>query len=317
MEILEKCPFCEHDITSGTLEGLGLSHETVEEVRRLREEGKLTQLVFLAVKIVRTVQDNPQWVKELLDEQSTKLSSDLRDSFEDGKSQILKELHELMGSPQRGKIQEVSITKRLKTAVPNDAFNPENSTRKGEDIECTVLENNDVAGTIVFESKNVKSWSRSFIEQVKQYMSKRGTEFGIVATTAMPGDALSHSVMIDGVLVVKADYVEFAYLFMREYLTTKAQLERDYQSKISQLKLGEEVIQELRNVINSGGLNQIIAAVTADIDNIDSLVNSALDYIQTFANRVKKKTGQIRSQVSKLMSDHIEVIRAKLESKTV
>lgn len=275
----------------------------------------MTQVMFLAIKIVRTVQDNPQWVKELLDEQTAKLSSDLRDSFDAGTSHILKELYELMGSPQRGRIQEVSITKRLHAAVPNDTFSMENSTRKGEDIACTVFENSDVAGTIVVESKNVKSWSRSYIEQVKQYMSKIGTDFGMIATTAMPSDALSHSVMIDGVLVVKVDYVEIAYLFLREYLTTKAQLERNYRSKISQLKVGEEVIQELRNVINSGGLDQIITTVTEDTENIDSLVNRTVDYVQNLANQVKKKTGHIRAQVSKLMSDHIEVVRAKLEPK--
>ena len=59
MEVLQQCPFCVQDIGSETLEGLGLNHEVLEEVRKLREEGKLTQAVFLAVKIVRTVQDNP------------------------------------------------------------------------------------------------------------------------------------------------------------------------------------------------------------------------------------------------------------------
>jgi len=271
--------------------------------------------MFLAVKIVRTVQDNPQWVKELLDEQTQRLSLGFKDSVNDGKSEILKAIHELMGNPLRGKIQEVSIAKRLKAVVPTDSFSTENSTRKGEDVKCTVLENNDVVGTILVESKRVKTWSQSYVEQVKQYMAKKGTEFGIIATTVMPSDALSNSVMIDGVLVVKADYVEIAYLFMREYLTAKAQLEGNYQSKLSQLKLGEQVLEELRNVVNGGGLDEIIGAVTEDADHVDTLVNRAVDYVQNFANQVKKKTGHIRAQVTKLMSDHIQVIRAKLEPK--
>jgi hypothetical protein len=315
MEVLQQCPFCCQDIGSETLEGLGFDHEVLEEMRRLREEGKLTQAVFLAVKIVRTVQDNPQWVKELLDEQTRILSLGFKDSVDDGKSEILRAVHELMGSPLRGKIQEISIAKRLKAVVPTDSFSTENSTRKGEDVECTVLETNDVAGTIVVESKKVKTWSQGYVEQTKQYMTKKGTEFGIVATTAMPSDALSDSVMIDNVLVVKADYVEIAYLFMREYLVAKAQLEGDYQSKLSQLKVGEQVLQELRNVVNSGGLDEIITTVTEDTDHVDTLVNRAVDYVQNFANQVKKKTGHIRAQVTKLMSDHIQVIRAKLEPK--
>ena len=249
MEVLQQCPFCDHDIGSETLQGLGLNHEVLEEVRKLREEGKLTQAVFLAVKIVRTVQDNPQWVKELLDEQTRILSLGFKDSVDEGKSEILKAVHELMGSPLRGKIQEVSITKRLKAVVPRDSFTTENSTRKGEDIECTVLQNTDVAGTIIVESKMVKTWSHSYIEQVKQYMARKGTQFGMVATTAMPSDALGDSVMIDGVLVVNVNSVEIAYVFLREYLIAKAQLETEYQSKLSRLKVGEQVLHELRNVV--------------------------------------------------------------------
>jgi len=315
MEVLQQCPFCDQDIGSETLEGLGLNHEVLEEVRKLREEGKLTQAVFLAVKIVRTVQDNPQWVKELLDEQTRILSLGFKDSVDEGKSEILKAVHELMGSPLRGKIQEVSIAKRLKAIVPTDSFTTENSTRKGEDVECTVIQNGDVAGTVIVASKRVKTWSKDYVGQVRQYMDRKCTEFGIVATTAMPSDALSDSVMIEGVLIVKVEYVEIAYLFMREYLTAKSGLEREYQSKLSQLKVGEQVLQDLRNVVNNGGLDQVIATVTEDTDHIDSLVNKAVDYVQNFANQLKKKTGHIRAQVTKLMSDHIQVIRAKLEPK--
>src|SRR5437867_3834346 len=180
MEVLQQCPFCGQDIGSETLEGLGLNHEVLEEVRRLREEGKLTQAVFLAVKIVRTVQDNPQWVKELLDEQTRMLSLSFKDSVDDGKSEILRAVHELMGSPFRGKIQEVSIAKRLKAIVPTDSFTTENSTRKGEDVECSVIEESDLAGTVIVESKRVKTWSSAHIDQVKEYMAKRGTPFGMV-----------------------------------------------------------------------------------------------------------------------------------------
>jgi len=161
----------------------------------------------------------------------------------------------------------------------------------------------------------VKTWSHGYVEQLKQYMAKKGTEFGIVATSVMPSDALSDSVMIDGILVVKVDHVEVAYLFMREYLTAKAQLEGNYQSKLSQLRVGEQVLQELREVVNNGGLDEIIARITEDTDHVDTLVNRAVDYVQNFANQVKKRTGHIRAQVTRMMSDHIQVIRAKLEPK--
>jgi len=317
MQVLQECPFCGQAIAPDKLDDLGLNSQVLQEVRRLREDGKLTETVFLVAKIVSTVQDNPQWVKDLLNEQTSTLMLGIKDSVDNGKSDVLRAVHELMGSPLRGKIQEVSITKRLKAVVPRDSFTTENSTRKGEDIECTALQNTDVAGTIIVKSKIVKTWSHSYIEQVKQYMARKGTQFGMVATTAMPSDALGDSVMIDGVLVVNVNSVEIAYVFLREYLIAKAQLETEYQSKLSRLKVGEQVLHELRNVVNGGGLEDIIATITDDANHIDNLVNKAEDYVQNFANQVKKRTSDVRMQVIKLMSNHIQVIRAKLEPEAI
>ncbi len=306
------CPVCGQEVDRETLHKLGLEGDVLEEVRALRDEGKLTQAIFLAIKIVRTIQDNPQWIKELLEEQTRILSLGFKDTVHDSNGEVLKALHELTGSPLRGKIQEVSIAKRLKAEVPTDSFTTENSTRKGEDVECSILDGNDLAGTIIVESKRVKTWSSSFIDQIKEYMAKRGTSFGIVATTAMPSDALSDSSMVDGVLVVKVDHVDIAYLFMRQYLIAKLKLEREYQSRVSQLQVSEQVMQELRDSVNNGDLDEIIASVPHDADAIDDMVNNAVEYIRTLSARVKKKTDHIRAQMTKLMSNHIGVMRAKL-----
>jgi hypothetical protein len=312
MQVLMACPVCGQEVDSETLHKLGLEGDVLQEVRALRDEGKLTQAIFLAIKIVRTVQDNPQWMKDLLEEQTRILSLGIKDAVHDSSGEVLKALHELIGSPLRGKIQEVSIAKRLKAIVPTDSFTTENSTRKGEDVECSVIEEGDLAGTVIVESKRIKTWSSAHIDQVKEYMAKRGTPFGIVATTAMPSDALSDSLMIDGVLVVKVDHVDVAYLFMRQYLIAKLRLEREYQSRVSQLQVSEQVIQELRGSVNNGDLDEIIASVPRDAEAIDELVNNAVEYIHSLSGKVKKKTDHIRAQITKLMSNHIGVMRAKL-----
>jgi len=306
------CPVCGQEVDSEILHRLGLEGEVLQEVQALRDEGKLTQAIFLAIKIVRTVQDNPQWMKDLLEEQTRILSLGFKDTVHDSNGEVLKALHELTGNPLRGKIQEVSIAKRLKAAVPTDSFTTENSTRKGEDVECSVIEENDLAGTVIVESKRIKTWSSAHIDQVKEYMTRRGTPFGIVATTAMPSDALGDSLMIDGVLVVKVDRLDVAYLFMRQYVIAKLKLEREYQSKVSQLQVSEQVIQELRDSVNNGELDEVIASVPHDADAIDDLVNNAVEYIRSLSGKVKKKTDHIRAQITKLMSNHIGVIRAKL-----
>ena len=49
-----------------------------------------------------------------------------------------------------------------------------------------------------------------------------------------------------------------------------------------------------------------------DADAIDELVNNAVEYIRSLSGKVKKKTDHIRAQITKLMSNHIGVMRAKL-----
>ena len=70
MEVVQICPVCGQGVDSRTLQEFGLAGGVLEEVQALRDEGKLTQALFLAVKIIRTVQDNPQWMKDLLEEQT-------------------------------------------------------------------------------------------------------------------------------------------------------------------------------------------------------------------------------------------------------
>src|SRR2546428_9407844 len=147
MQVLQECPFCGQAIAPDKLDDLGLNSKVLQEVRRLREDGKLTETVFLVAKIVSTVQDNPQWVKDLLNEQTTTLMLGIKDSVDNGRSDVLRAVHELMGSPLRGKIKKASIPKRLKLVVPSVSLPPKTSTRKGDVLKGPAFQDTNVAGT--------------------------------------------------------------------------------------------------------------------------------------------------------------------------
>lgn len=319
MESLKCCPLCGARITSDDLEKLGIASEMLTEIQRLKEQGMLSQAILIAVKIVKTVNDKPMWFKELLDE----TREDLRDDFQKEnfnlKNEIRKEFRELLkilmqtiGNPLKtGRIQEETIPKRLKAVKPEDNFSTEKSTRRGEDITCIVKENNEVLGKIIVESKKVKKWSNSFIEQIKRYMEKQNTEFGIIATTAMPSDALSYTTIIEGVIVVQIDHIEPAYLFLREYLALKKVLEKEHATKIKQLEVKDQVLLELKQAISDGKLDEIITTVNGLTESIDTSVNKADVYVNNLFKRIKKDTGKIRNLMAKLVNDHIE--KAKLQ----
>jgi len=320
LESLKCCPLCGARITGDELEKLGLASEMLTEMQQLKEQGMLSQAILVAVKIVKTVNDKPMWFKELLDETREDLRGDfekenliLKNEMQREFRGLLKILMETLGNPLKmGRIQEETIPKRLKAVKPEDSFSTEKSTRRGEDVTCIVKENNEILGKIIIESKKVKKWSYSYVEQTKRYMENENTEFGIIATTAMPNDALSYTTIIDGVIVVQVDYIEPAYLFSRKYLVLKKELEKEHRTRMKQLEVKDQVLLELKQAILDGKLDEIIATVNGLTESIDSSVNKADVYIKNLFKRIKKDSGKIRDLMAKLVNDHIEKARLQL-----
>lgn len=198
----------------------------------------------------------------------------------------------------------------LKTG--QDVFSNEKSSRSGEDVTCLVRTKDREVGKIIIESKRVRKWSESFVEQIKKYMEKENTEFGIIATTAMPDDAVTYSTWRDGVLVVKLDYVEASYLFTREYLVLKKSLESEYATKLQQLEVRDQILQELKESVKNGELDTIIETIDSVTLAIDQSVSKAEHSITLLFRGIAKNTKKIRELTAKLISEHIEKIRTQL-----
>jgi len=309
---LKRCPLCGQPL-NGTVE----NEELLSDVHKLKEQGVLTQTLFVAVKITQSMsENNPAWMRDLLKEQD----KDLKESFDKRLIQeirpVLQAIMELKGSPQRlGKLQELEIAKRLSSLkTGKDCFSTAKSLKGGEDVLCIVKDDETVLGKIVIESKRTKRWSEEFLSQVKEYMEKEGTEFGILATTTLPDDALNFTAWRDGVLVVKLDYVETAYVFMRELLRTKTQLKIEYDGKIAQLEVKDQILQELKDSVTNGELDKIISRVNELSLAIDDSAVKLEQYIKRHIKEIKTSSKKIRDMTSLLVNDYIEKIRTQLSA---
>lgn len=309
---LKTCPLCGSKLgTNGKPLG---NIELLNEMQKLKEQGVLTQTMFVAVKVMKSMSDNnPAWFKEMLDEQN----EDLKDEIEKEIRPLMREISELKGSPQTlGKIQEVAIARRLSAVkMGEDVFTTEKSGKSGEDVECVVIENSTQLGKIVIESKKTKKWQEESVEQIKTYMDKEGTEFGIVATTVLPDDALSFTAWRKGVLVVKLDYLEIAYIFLRETLKLKKHLEDDYGARLAQLGVKEQILQELKDAVMNGELDSVIKSINDSTIEIDSSVAKVENMMKRLFRSITKNTSKIRECAAKLVTEHIEKIRVQLINK--
>jgi len=315
-QTLETCPLCGAKL--GT-DGKAIeNNELLGEMQELKEQGILAQTMFVAVKIVKSMNgNNPAWFREILDEQSCKLEEALQRRLVQEIHPIMQAVSELKGSPQTlGRIQELAIAKRLSSLkIGQDKFITEKSRNSGEDVECIVIEDDREIGKIVIESKKTKKWKEEFIEQTKKYMDKENTEFGIIATTSIPDDALNSTTWRNGVLIVKLDHLEPAYIFMREHLKLKKNLEDEYTSKITQLSVQDQILQELKEAVTSGKLDQIIESINRLTIEIDGSIAKVENRLQRLFRGITKNTSKIREHTATLVSEHIEKIRTQLISK--
>lgn len=305
-ETLKKCPLC-----GAKINGENREDELITEVAKLKEKGILQHTMFIAIKIFETMKDNnPAWMRELLTEQSKELRNSVRKELIKEIRPILKSIYELKGSPQTiGRIQEEAIAKRLSSLkTGQDRFKTEKARKSQEDVECLVIEDGREIGKIVIESKYTKKWRDAYVEQIKKYMEREGTEFGILATKVLPDDALNNTTWRDGVLVVNVEHIEPAYIFLREHLKLKRALEEEYSTKIKQLEVRDQILEELKNAITSGELDAIIERINTSTLNIDNKISKAENYLSRLFKNIRKDAGNIRHLTNKLISEHIEKI---------
>ena len=325
---LETCPMCGSKLSDDFKES-----EMLIEMSRLKQQGVLEHTMFVAISIVKTMNDNnPAWLREILEKYGEEVKESLKSNTDELFQSLVqndesrqKQLHqmlryisdklsELMGSPQTlGKIQELSIAKRLSSLkLGDDAYTTEKSNKSMEDVECVVKENGTEYGKIVIESKRTKKWNTQSLEQIKKYMEKENTKFGMLVSQVFPDDALNETEWRNGVLIVKPEHIESAYYYMRRYLILSAQLETAYQSKLQRLEVRDQVIQELRDSVSNGELDDLIEKINTVTLGMDESFSKIESYLEQRFRSLKKETGKIRGYAAQIMSDHIEKIRMHL-----
>ena len=143
-------------------------------------------------------------------------------------------------------------------------------------------------------------------------MRKEGSEFGILAFNSLPDDALSNTDWREGVLIVKPENIEPAYVFLRQYLILKKDLEMTFEEKFLELNVKETVMQELQNAIRSGELDRLIQGIDASADKLDDEFTKMERYLEKVIKSGRRETKKIRDCTMNIMSNHVEKIRMQL-----
>ena len=109
-----------------------------------------------------------------------------------------------LGSQQlQVEAKEISLKDILGDAFPQDELSDVPTGTPGGDVIQKVLgPTGEPCGTILWESKNVKNWSKAWITKLKGDQLEAKAEIAILYTSVMPKDVTDHYACIDGVHVV-------------------------------------------------------------------------------------------------------------------
>jgi hypothetical protein len=87
----------------------------------------------------------------------------------------------------QGEIAEELLQENLQTAFSDDNFLAIKKGQRGADIKQVIFSDGGYeAGSILFESKNTKSWSNAWVEKLKSDLNEDGANIGILVSKAFP-----------------------------------------------------------------------------------------------------------------------------------
>lgn len=124
---------------------------------------------------------------------------------------------------QFGEEGELDLYAELRRTFPTDKIERVGRGVKGADILQTVMDGKEIAGRIVYESKNVSNWLKMFITQAKKYHVQYETPYVIVVCRAFPKKHRGMCV-VDGVPVVEPRLATTLTAVMREGILEIAKL---------------------------------------------------------------------------------------------
>ena len=147
--------------------------------------------------------------KDLQLDQARKANQDLQRKLEQGSQQL------------QGEALELQLEDKLKEAFPTDEFLPVPKGVEGGDIWQKIRFKDRVVGSILWETKRTKAWSKGWIVKLKDDVGKINATEAILVSTVLPADS-QHFDRKDGVWITTYEHAINICRYVRFLITTVA-----------------------------------------------------------------------------------------------
>jgi hypothetical protein len=177
-----------------------------------------------------------------------------RDDF---KKQVLVLKRKLDQTPSQlqGEVYELHLEKILRDSFKDDEIEEVPKGRKGADLIQKVYSSSGIySGKIIYESKDVKNWSKSWLTKLRSDQRKEKANFAILVSTVLPKDFKQRFGRIDGIWVTDFLHVIPLAVALRANLTEIASLKIASENK-------EEKLEVIYNYLTGVEFKQRVEAI--------------------------------------------------------
>lgn len=147
--------------------------------------------------------------KDLQLEQARKANQDLQRKLEQGSQQL------------QGEALELHLEEKLKEAFPSDEFLPVPKGVEGGDIWQKIRFRDKVVGTILWETKRTKAWSKGWLLKLKDDMGRVNATEAILVSQVLPTDS-HHFDRKEGVWITTYEHAINICRYVRFLITSIA-----------------------------------------------------------------------------------------------
>ena len=124
---------------------------------------------------------------------------------------------------QLGEEAELDLVTQLRQAFPSDPIRRIGRGIKGADVVQDVMDGTNLAGRIVYESKNVASWQNAFLRQAAKYRTQYETPYVMIVSRVFPKKEKDFCVE-DGIPIAKPRMAVALASVMRDGIVEIARL---------------------------------------------------------------------------------------------
>lgn len=212
---------------------------------KLEEKLKLSSQKELNEKMEKIQEENKRKEKEYLEQQERIQESNRKKEMEYLKQQEqmkktiddLKRKAEQWSQQIQWDIQEDDLKNAISQAFPIDDINDVPTWVKWADL-IQIVKNNigQESWTIIWESKNTKSWTDSWIPKLKDDKLKINAQIAILVTTILPKDVKNFA-FIDDIMVCLPKYAVWVASMLRDKLLAISRVEKSMQWKDIKMEL--------------------------------------------------------------------------------